>query len=65
MAEGKAYREILYLADKTSADLIIMASHHPEFSDYLPGSTAERVVRHARQSVLVISGPAGKPPLQG
>lgn len=65
VAEGKAYREILHLADKTSADLIIMASHHPEFSDYLLGSTAERVVRHARQSVLVIRGPAGKPLLQG
>ncbi len=60
VAEGKAYREILHMADKTNADLIIMASHHPEFSDYLLGSTAERVVRHARQSVLVIRDPAGK-----
>ena len=44
---------ILDEADERDADLIIIASHHPGIKDYLIGSTASRVVRHADCSVLV------------
>ena len=37
-------------------DVIVMASHQPKFSDYLLGSTAARVVRHAKCSVLIARG---------
>lgn len=51
---GKPATAILEAANYLDADLIIMASHQPEFQDYLLGSTAARVVRHAQCSVLVI-----------
>ena len=51
--EGRIHNEILTVAEDTGADLIVMASHQPEFSDYLLGSTAARVVRHAKCSVLI------------
>ena len=35
-------------------DLIIVASHRPGLQDYFLGSTAAKVVRHAKCSVLVI-----------
>ena len=54
IAEGKAYQEILAAANQLGVDLIVMASHHPGLGDYLIGSHAERVVRHAKQSVLVV-----------
>ncbi|MDH3475684.1 MAG: universal stress protein [Rhodospirillales bacterium] len=36
------------------ADLIITGSHKPNVSDYLLGSNAARVVRHASCSVFVV-----------
>lgn len=51
---GTIYREIMRYADEAERDLIVMASHRPELSDYLLGPNAARVVRHARQSVLVV-----------
>lgn len=50
---GAAAREILAAAQEHQADLIIIASHVPDFSNYLIGATADRVVRHAKCSVLV------------
>ncbi|MGE4611854.1 MAG: universal stress protein [Paracoccaceae bacterium] len=44
---------ILDEADERGVDLIIIASHHPGIRDYLIGSTASRVVRHANCSVLI------------
>lgn len=44
---------ILDEADERDIDLIIIASHHPGIKDYLMGSTASRVVRHADCSVLI------------
>ena len=44
---------ILALAQEINADLIMLASHKPDLSDYFIGSTASRVVRHAQCSVLV------------
>lgn len=54
VGHGTIYREILHYADKTGCDLIVMASHRPEFEDYLLGPNAARVVRHAKASVLVV-----------
>lgn len=50
---GSPAREIIDVAEKEGADLIIIASHRPDFSNYLIGATADRVVRHAKCSVLV------------
>ena len=50
---GGSYREILESANEHKADLIIINSHQPGFQDYLLGSTAAKVVRHAKCSVLV------------
>ncbi len=51
---GKPATAILDAANSLDVVLIIMASHQPELQDYLLGSTASRVVRHAQCSVLVI-----------
>jgi len=52
--QGNAANEILDLAEEIQADCIIIASHRPGFGDYLIGSTAARVVRHAPCSVMVL-----------
>ena len=54
VATGTPPEAILKLAKDGDADLILVASHKPGFADYLLGSTASRVVRHARCSVLVM-----------
>ncbi len=51
---GDVYQEILAHAKKIGADLIIVASHKPNVGDYLLGTTAARVVRHAACSVFVV-----------
>jgi len=51
---GHPYKSILDKAEELDADLIIIASHKPGFQDYLLGSTAAKVVRHAPCSVLVV-----------
>ncbi|MDR6104600.1 universal stress protein F [Agrobacterium larrymoorei] len=50
---GAPAREILALAEEIGVDLIIVSSHTPDFTNYFIGSTADRVVRHAKCSVLV------------
>lgn len=50
---GKAAPIILDEAQDMGADLILIASHNPGIQDYLVGSTAMRVVRHAHCTVLV------------
>ncbi len=51
---GDIYQEILAHAGNIGADLIIVASHKPDIGDYLLGTTASRIVRHASCSALVI-----------
>lgn len=51
---GHPYKNILGKAEEVDADLIIIASHKPDLQDYLLGSTAAKVVRHAPCSVLVV-----------
>ncbi len=48
-----SYHEIIEFAKETKADLILINSHKPGLGDYLLGSTASKVVRHAPCSVLV------------
>lgn len=50
---GSAASGILATAENIGADLIIVGSHKPTLQDYLIGSTAGRVVRHAKCAVLV------------
>ena len=51
---GHANRDIYVGAEELDVDLIIVGSHRPGLQDYLLGSTAARVVRHALCSVLVV-----------
>ncbi|QDC08466.1 universal stress protein [Oceanicola sp. D3] len=51
---GHSGRTILEEAGRMGADLIVIASHRPGLQDYFLGSTAARVVRHAKCCVHVI-----------
>jgi len=51
--QGAPAKEILAAADAAKADLIVIASHIPDFSNYIIGATADRIVRHAKCSVLI------------
>ena len=54
MANGHPGRLIIDYAKEHDVDCIIISSHQPGFEDYFLGSTAARVVRHARCAVHVI-----------
>ncbi len=54
IVEGHAGRGILDYAASHNIDCIVIASHQPGLQDYLLGSTAARVVRHAHCAVHVI-----------
>jgi universal stress protein F len=51
--QGSAANAILEEAEALGADAIVLGSHRPDLRDYLIGSTAARVVRHAQCSVVV------------
>ncbi len=51
---GHSGRTILDYAEKSNSDCIVISSHKPGFGDYLLGSTAARVVRHAKCAVHVL-----------
>jgi universal stress protein A len=52
---GLPYREITDAAQQLKADLIVLTTHgHTGFTRVLLGSTAERIVRHARCPVLTV-----------
>jgi nucleotide-binding universal stress UspA family protein len=51
---GGVYHELLREATEWAADLIVVGSHRPVMSDYLLGSNAKTIVRHAQCSVLVV-----------
>ncbi len=53
LRHGAAATEILDEAESMGADAIILGSHRPDYRDYLLGSTAARVVRHAACTVVV------------
>jgi nucleotide-binding universal stress UspA family protein len=54
VSTGNAYDEILRAAKADGAALIVIGAHKPDFSDYLLGPNAARVVRHAKCSVMVV-----------
>jgi nucleotide-binding universal stress UspA family protein len=54
VVSGHSGRTILEYAEEHDVDCIVMASHRPGLSDYLLGSTAARVVRHAQCAVHVM-----------
>lgn len=53
IVKGHTYRTIIEQAEENGVDCIVMGSHKPGLSDYLLGSTAARVVRHAACAVHV------------
>lgn len=53
LQKGHTSRTIIEYAEAAGIDCIVIASHKPGFRDYLLGSTAARVVRHAGCSVHV------------
>lgn len=50
---GSSYISIIESSKENAVDLIIINSHKPGLEDYLLGSTAAKVVRHAKCAVLV------------
>ncbi|MDV7142320.1 universal stress protein [Tropicimonas sp. TH_r6] len=54
VVEGHSARTILDYADEAKVDCIVIASHRPGMQDYFLGSTAARVVRHAKCAVHVV-----------
>jgi nucleotide-binding universal stress UspA family protein len=51
---GSISAEIRQAAEAIGADLIVMGSHDPHFTDYLIGSNAAHVALHTACSVLVV-----------
>lgn len=52
---GSPYDEVISYAKKIEADVVVVGSHAPKSpSDYLLGSTASKIVRHAGCSVFVV-----------
>ena len=51
---GHPGRAITDFAEKVGADCVVVGAHKPELIDFLLGSTADRVVRHAPCSVHVL-----------
>ena len=59
IAEGRPFDEIARAARQRGAELIVLGRHgKSSFRAVQPGSTAERVIRKASASVLVVSQPA-------
>lgn len=54
VATGKVYQEVLHAAEVAGSDLIVIGSHRPSARDYLLGTNAAKVVRHAGISVYVV-----------
>lgn len=54
LIKGHSGRAINDYAEKVGADCIVIGSHKPGLRDFLLGSTAARVVRHAECAVHVL-----------
>ena len=54
VVSGHAASAILDAAEDSKASVIVIGSHKPGWQDYLIGSTAARVVRHAKCAVYVL-----------
>lgn len=51
---GSVYREALRFAQEIDADLIVIGAHKAGLQDYLLGSNASQIVRHAGCAVWVV-----------
>jgi nucleotide-binding universal stress UspA family protein len=51
---SQAWRAILAIADELDVDLIVLGSHGYEGLDRILGTTAGKVVNHAKRNVLVV-----------
>jgi nucleotide-binding universal stress UspA family protein len=51
---GSVYREALRFSQEIDADLIVMGAHKAGLQDYLLGSNASQIVRHAGCAVWVV-----------
>jgi len=51
---GRIYDAVITQAKESETDLIIIGAQQPDIKDYLLGSNAARIVRHATQSVMVL-----------
>ena len=51
---GTVYEEILNVAEEIDADQIIMAAHKQRVSEYLLGTNAAKVARHAKCTVSIV-----------
>lgn len=51
---GSIYEEILEVANRINADLIVIGAHKPHLREFLLGPNAARVVRHSKCSVYVV-----------
>lgn len=61
VARGHATREILRVADKIGAQMIVLGTHgRSGLGGLLIGSVAERVVRHARCTVVCVKPLSGR-----
>ncbi|MDT8345238.1 MAG: universal stress protein [Thermohalobaculum sp.] len=53
VAHGTIYDEIIRTADRLKCDVIVVGASRPDARQYLLGPNAARVVRHAKQTVIV------------
>ena len=54
VVSGQPAHSILSWSEENDAGCIVIKSHQPGLADYLLGSTAAKVVRHAKSDVLVL-----------
>lgn len=54
VVRGTVYDQIIKRAAELEVDGIVVGAHRPSFADYLLGTNAARVARHATQSVFII-----------
>lgn len=54
VAHGRVHTEVERVARDCSADLVVMGSHKPEFSDIILTPPAEQVLHHVNVSVMIV-----------
>ena len=54
VTHGRIHQQIVDTANAIKADLIVMASHKPEWSDSFLAPNAAQVLQHTSMSVLVV-----------
>lgn len=54
IGRGTIYDQVIQYSSDIQADLIILSAVRPQLRDYMLGSNASKIVRHASISVLVV-----------